>query len=42
MVEHPLTDRGNKQFLDDWAKVPGDGIEATVRRFLERRDRKSG
>jgi transaldolase len=37
MVKHPLTDRGNQRFLDDWAKVPGDGIVATVGRFLANR-----
>ena len=36
MVKHPLTDSGNERFLADWAKVPGDGIEATVARFLAR------
>lgn len=34
MALHPLTDRGNERFLADWAKVPGDGIEATVQDFL--------
>jgi transaldolase len=37
MMLHPLTDRGNTQFLADWAKVPGDGLEATVRDFLAKR-----
>jgi transaldolase len=35
MCFHPLTDRGNERFLADWATVPGDGLEATVRRFLD-------
>ena len=37
MVKHPLTDSGNARFLADWASVPGDGIEATVQRFLAKR-----
>ena len=37
MVLHPLTDRGNERFLADWAKVPGEGIEATVGEFLSSR-----
>ena len=37
MVSHPLTDKGNAAFLKDWATVPGDGLVATVSRFLESR-----
>lgn len=37
MVHHPLTDSGNERFLADWAKVPGDGIEAAVQKFLAKR-----
>jgi transaldolase len=37
MVMHPLTDSGNQRFLDDWASVPGDGIIATVERFLAKK-----
>ncbi len=37
MARHPQTDNGNVKFLADWAKVPGDGIEATVGAFLARR-----
>jgi transaldolase len=37
MVTHPLTDSGNERFLADWARVPGDGIVATVERFLANR-----
>jgi transaldolase len=37
MAWHPQTDSGNTKFLADWAKVPGDGIEATVGAFLARR-----
>jgi len=37
MVKHPLTDSGNQRFLDDWAKVPGDGVVGTVERFLAKR-----
>jgi transaldolase len=25
LFHHPLTDKGNEQFLKDWAKVPGQG-----------------
>jgi transaldolase len=35
MCFHPLTDKGNERFMADWATVPGDGLEATVRRFLD-------
>jgi hypothetical protein len=34
---HPLTDSGNQRVLDDWASVPGDGIIATVERFLAKK-----
>lgn len=37
LVAHPQTDSGNAKFLADWKKVPGDGVEATVRAFLDRR-----
>ena len=37
MVSHPLTDAGNIRFLEDWAKVPGEGIESTTKAFLARR-----
>jgi transaldolase len=37
MCFHPLTDKGNAAFLSDWAKVPGDGLEATVSDFLAAR-----
>lgn len=37
MAWNPQTDTGNAKFLADWAKVPGDGIEATVNAFLARR-----
>lgn len=39
LVSNPLTDSGNERFLQDWATVPGDGIEATVGRFLEARSK---
>jgi transaldolase len=35
MVHHPQTESGNTRFLADWATVPGDGLVATVTRFLE-------
>jgi transaldolase len=37
MMKHPLTESGNSTFLADWANVPGDGLEATVRTFLAER-----
>jgi transaldolase len=37
MMKHPLTESGNSKFLADWANVPGDGLEATVRTFLAER-----
>ncbi len=37
MMGHPLTDKGNAAFLKDWETVPGDGLTATVSRFLEAR-----
>lgn len=38
LINHPLTDKGNAGFMADWARVPGDGVETTVRAFLDRRD----
>ena len=37
LVSHPLTDKGNAQFLKDWSTVPDQDIVAQVNRFLARR-----
>lgn len=37
LVHHPLTDKGNAQFLKDWATVPDQDIVAQVERFLAKR-----
>ncbi len=36
-VKHPLTDRGNQGFLDDWATVPDRDIVGQVQRWLSSR-----
>jgi transaldolase len=36
-IKHPLTDIGNKKFLDDWEKVPDRDIVGQVTRWLEKR-----
>jgi len=35
LVDHPLTDKGNAQFLADWATVPDNDICGQVNRWLE-------
>jgi transaldolase len=37
LVNHPMTDRGNAQFLKDWSTVPDNDIVAQVTRFLATR-----
>jgi transaldolase len=37
LLSHPLTDSGNKKFLEDWAKVPDRDIVGQVERWLARR-----
>jgi transaldolase len=37
LLGHTLTDKGNKAFLDDWSRVPGDGIIPLVDAFLAKR-----
>ncbi len=37
MVDHPLTDKGNAQFLKDWATVPDPDVVGQVERFLAAR-----
>lgn len=37
MVSHPLTDKGNQMFLDDWKKVPDNDIGGQVARWLAKR-----
>lgn len=37
LVNHPMTDRGNAQFLKDWSTVPDNDIVAQVTRFLAQR-----
>ncbi len=37
MVGHPLTDKGNQMFLDDWKKVPDNDIGGQVARWLANR-----
>jgi transaldolase len=36
LIVHPLTDKGNAQFLKDWAGVPDTNIVAQVQRWLAR------
>jgi transaldolase len=36
-IKHPLTDIGNKKFLEDWASVPDRDIAAQVERWLNGR-----
>jgi hypothetical protein len=37
LVNHPMTDRGNAQFLKDWSTVPDNDIVAQVTRYLANR-----
>jgi len=37
MVDHPLTNKGNAQFMADWATVPDPDVVAQVQRFLASR-----
>jgi len=37
LLDHPLTDIGNKKFLQDWATVPDTDIVGQVERWLARR-----
>lgn len=37
MIVHPLTDKGNTQFLKDWASTPDQDIIAQVTRWKARR-----
>jgi len=37
MVDHPLTAKGNAQFMADWATVPDPDVVAQVQRFLASR-----
>lgn len=37
-LKHPLTDKGNAQFLADWAKVPDPDILGAVDRFLAKKN----
>lgn len=37
LLHHPLTDKGNAQFLKDWATVPDQDIVAQVQRWLAAR-----
>jgi transaldolase len=36
-IKHPLTDSGNKKFLQDWEKVPDRDITGLVERWLAKR-----
>ena len=37
LLKHPLTDSGNKKFLQDWATVPNNNIEEQVKTWLSNR-----
>jgi transaldolase len=37
-MKHPLTDSGNKKFLEDWSTVPDRDISSLVERWLASRD----
>jgi transaldolase len=37
LLDHPMTDSGNKKFLEDWATVPDRDIVAQVERYLAKR-----
>ncbi len=39
LVNHPLTDKGNAQFLADWDTVPDNDISAQVTRWLAKKGR---
>ena len=36
LIKHPLTDKGNQRFLQDWAGVENNNIEEQVRAWLEK------
>ena len=37
VMGHPLTDKGNKAFLEDWKKTPDPDVAGAVERFLAKR-----
>ena len=37
MFQHPLTDAGNTQFLQDWQTVPNNNIVEAVEKWLQKR-----
>ena len=37
LVHHPMTDKGNAQFMKDWSTVPNNDVVAQVTAFLASR-----